>query len=97
MGSINIFDLVTNLQAQTMVREAKLTKSGHSVGVKQLLEQRMQEFLANQDLGPVAEADPVVDDPEVFQIDDPEVFQVDEPVLPTNQTHNGMTSLSWNF
>ena len=88
MGSINIFNLVTNWQAQTMVREAKLTKSGHSVGVKEFLEQRMQEFLANQDLGPVAEADPVVDDPEVFQVDEPvlqpgfKLYPAHQPALP---------------
>ena len=56
IGNINIFNLVTNWQAQNMVREAKLTKSGHSVGVKQFLAERMDEFLANQDLGPEAES-----------------------------------------
>ena len=86
MGNVKIFNLMTNWQAQTMVREAKLTKSGHSVGVKQLLAERREEFLAYQDLGQEDEAaDLAVVEPEAeaadLAVDEPEVFQDEEPVL----------------
>ena len=87
MGNMNIFNLVTNWQAQTMVREAKLTKSAHRVGVKQFLAEKRKEFLANQEIRQEVEAaDLAVDEPQVGHVDEPQVDeplvgQVDEPVL----------------
>jgi hypothetical protein len=82
LGNGNIFNLVTNWQAQTMVREGRLAKSGPSVGVKQYLEERRKAFLANQQ---AEAADQDVGEPEAEAADldlvEPEFLQVEEPAL----------------